>query len=186
MTSPISCLSILVIPLLVTSLFYQASNATIEVKADQALLDSICDQTQDYDFCMSTFHGDARTAVADRDGLALLSIAINTDTVQATIDQIQDILKTLTDPLDKYRIQNCLTDFSDALVQLRAAYTASSAKSYREVIGFITDVARKAVDCDGEYKKSPPLRESPISDKTLKVTKLTDITFAIINTIIST
>ncbi|KAM3700714.1 hypothetical protein ACJW30_05G118300 [Castanea mollissima] len=179
MTSPISFISILVIPLLVTSHFYQ-------VKADLALLDSICQQAQDYDFCMSTFRGDERAAVADRDGLALISIAINSGTVQDTIDQISDILKTLTDPLDKYRIQNCQTDFSDALVTLKAAYSASSARSYREVIGFITDVARKAVDCDAEYRESPPVRESPISDNTLKVTKLTDITFTVINTIIST
>ena len=158
MTSPISCLSILVIPLLATSLFYQVSNAMIEVKADFALLDSVCQKFEDYDFCMSSFRGDPRTRAADRNGLVLISIAINIDLVEATIDRIPDILKSLTDPLDKKRIQNCLTDFNDANVKLRGAYTASSARSYWKVVAFIRDVACKAIDCDGEYKKTRLLK----------------------------
>ena len=54
------------------------------------------------------------------------------------------------------------------------------------MIAFIRDVASKAIDCDGEYKKSPPIRQSSISDETFKVTKLTDITFAVIDSFIST
>lgn len=73
MTSPISCLSILVIALLATSLLYQVSNAIIEVKADFALLDSVCQKSEDYDFFMSSSRGDPRTRAADRNGLVLIS-----------------------------------------------------------------------------------------------------------------
>ncbi|GMY17103.1 pectinesterase inhibitor 5-like [Fagus crenata] len=165
MASPISCKSIFLLPLIATSLFFQVSNATFEVKADQALIDSICEQTQDVDFCKSTFNADPRTPAADRDGLGLLSIAINIDVVQATIDDtIPKIVKTLTDPVDKQRIQVCLTDYNDALVILKSAYKASNA-------------ANKIVDCDGAYRKSPPIREPPITGENDKVTKLTDITY---------
>ena len=102
MASPISCISIFLLPLIATSLFFQVSNATFEVKADQALIDSICEQTQDVDFCKSTFNANPRTPAADRDGLVVLSIAINIDVVQATInDTIPEIVKTLIDPVDK-------------------------------------------------------------------------------------
>ena len=52
MTSPISCLSILIIPLLVTSLFYDVSNV------DRALIESVCKKSMDYDFCMSALLSD--------------------------------------------------------------------------------------------------------------------------------
>ncbi|GMY17102.1 pectinesterase inhibitor 5-like [Fagus crenata] len=271
MASPISCKSIFLLPLIATSLFFQVSNATFEVKADQALIDSICEQTQDVDFCKSTFNADPRTPAADRDGLGLLSIAINIDVVQATIDDtiprllklsltqlisnefrrsttwiaasnqehrrheeawqrevsgglrwlvgwfevgrgaggaglmvagfglrwvvyladrdglvvlsiainidvvqatindtIPEIVKTLIDPVDKQRIQVCLTDYNDALVTLIAAFTASSEKNYKEVIGLVTEAANKIVDCDGAYRKSPPIREPPISGRMTK------------------
>ena len=178
MASPISCISIFLLPLIATSLFFQVSNATFEVKADQALIDSICEQTRDVDFCKSTFNADPRTIAVDLYGLALLSIAINMDGVRATIDDtIPKILKTLTDPVDKERIQDCLTDYNDALVKLKAAWMASSERNYKEVIGLITDAANKMVDCDGAYRKSPPIREPPISGENDKVTKLTDITY---------
>uniref|UniRef100_A0A2N9J9M3 Pectinesterase inhibitor domain-containing protein n=1 Tax=Fagus sylvatica TaxID=28930 RepID=A0A2N9J9M3_FAGSY len=184
MASPISCISIFLLPLIATSLFFQVSNATFEVKADQALIDSICEQTQDVDFCKSTFNANPRTPAADRDGLVVLSIAINIDVVQATInDTIPEIVKTLIDPIDKQRIQVCLTDYNDALVTLIAAFTASSEKNYKEVIGLVTDAANKIVDCDGAYRKSPPIREPPISGENDKVTKLTDITYVIIDLI---
>ncbi|GMY17105.1 pectinesterase inhibitor 5-like, partial [Fagus crenata] len=105
----------------------------------------------------------------DRDGLVVLSIAINIDVVQATInDTIPEIVKTLIDPVDKQRIQVCLTDYNDALVTLIAAFTASSEKNYKEVIGLVTEAANKIVDCDGAYRKSPPIREPPISGRMTK------------------
>ena len=67
---------------------------------------------------------------------------------------------------------------------LKSAYTASSAKHYREVTGLVIDAANKMVDCDGAYRKSPPIREPPISEEIEKVTKLTDITYVIINDLI--
>ena len=50
MASPISCLSILIIPLLVTSLFYDVSNT------DQALIESCKVVIYNYMFCSLLFH----------------------------------------------------------------------------------------------------------------------------------
>ena len=76
MASPISCLSILIIPLLVTSLFYDISNSY------QALIESICKMSKDYLFCVSTLlsYLDSITIVLYR--LGLVSTILNLDVIE--------------------------------------------------------------------------------------------------------
>uniref|UniRef100_A0A7N2QYB6 Pectinesterase inhibitor domain-containing protein n=1 Tax=Quercus lobata TaxID=97700 RepID=A0A7N2QYB6_QUELO len=184
MASPISCLSILVIPLLVTSLFYQVSNAANQGWFDEAFLEKICKKSTDYDLCSSTLRSDPRTYTVNPHGLALISISINTNLVQTTLDQIPGILNTLTDPLDETRLQNCQTDFNEALVKFNAAYAAASSTSYTEATNLLTEAALKSVECENEYSSSSS--ESPISDTTNKVGKLVFITYVIVGEITST
>ncbi|KAK7856555.1 hypothetical protein CFP56_022606 [Quercus suber] len=126
---------------------------------------------------------DARTYTANPDGLVLISISINTNLVHATLDQIPGILNTLTDPLDKTRLQNCQTDFNEVLVKFNAAYAAASSKSYTEATNLLTEAVLKSVECEQEYSSSS--RESPISDTTNKVGKLVFITYVIVGEITS-
>ncbi|KAF3947668.1 hypothetical protein CMV_026228, partial [Castanea mollissima] len=155
MASPISCLSILVISLLVASLFCQVSHALV----DEAFLKNICQKTVDYEFCQSTLRSDERTFAANPDGLVLISISITSNHVLNTIDQIPNILKTLTDPLDKTRIQNCQTDYSEIAVNLNAAYSASEPKAYQEVINSLRGALIKCVECDDDME--PGIDEEP-------------------------
>ena len=178
MASPISCLSILVIPLLVASLFCQVWSV------DEAFLENICQKTADYEFCQSTLRSDARTFTANTDVLVLVSISITSKHVQNTIDQIPNILKNLTDPLDKTRIQNCQADYNEIEVKLNAAYSSSDAKSYQEALNLLTDALSKRVECDDEYRLTPPVRDSPLRDASTRLQKLIDITWVIIEEII--
>ncbi|KAK7844307.1 cell wall / vacuolar inhibitor of fructosidase 2 [Quercus suber] len=125
MASPISCLSILLILLLVTSLFYQISNAI-----DKAFLEKVCHKSFDYELCLSTLRSDERTSTADPNGLVLISISINMNLVNSTINRIPDILKTLKDPLDKTRLMNCQTDFIYVLNKLSQGYTQLSSQHH--------------------------------------------------------
>ena len=179
MASPSSCLSILVILLLVTSLFYQISNAV-----DEAFLERICHKSFDYELCLSTLRSDERTSTADPNGLVLISISINMNLVNTTINRIPDILKTLTDPLDKTRLKNCQTDFIYVLGKLSKGYEASASKLYQEGITLIYDALLKSAECDSEYSTNPP-KKSPISDVTFKVGRLIDFTFVIVDEIVS-
>ena len=180
MASPISCLSILVIPLLVTSLFYLISNAV-----DEAFLERICHKSFDYELCLSTLRSDGRTSTADPNGLVLISISINMNLVQTTINRtIPDILKTLTDPLDRTRLTNCQTDFIYMQGNLTQGYVASASKHYQKGITLIYDALLKSAECDSEYSTNPP-KKSPISDVTFKVGRLIDITFVIVDEIVS-
>ena len=96
MSSPINCLSILVIPPLVTSLFYQIS---VGQKIDDAYLKTLCLKTSDPNFCFTTLKADPRTfaALGDLHHLGLVSIAIIIDIVQVGVDEIPGILKKLSD-----------------------------------------------------------------------------------------
>lgn len=114
------CLLVLVV-MATTSVLYQLSGALIEVKADLAQLDNICKQSEDYNFCFSILNEDPRFAAADQHGLAVLSVAINLDIVQATSDRIVEILKNISDPVDKQRIEVCQSDYRDALEKFRGA-----------------------------------------------------------------
>ena len=177
MVSPISCLSILVIPLLFTSLFYQVSNAV-----NDTYLDSICHKSTDYELCNSTFAADSRTPTADLNGLLLISISSNMNLLETTIvNRIPKILDILEDPLDKARLQNCSTDYIIALGQLSNAYLASASKNYQEATRLATDAAFKNVECDNEYNTTK--RPSPIADVPGKVGGLILISYVIVDEI---
>jgi pectinesterase inhibitor-like protein len=181
------CLAMVVI--VAAGLLHQLSDAILvdaEVKADKALVDSICEQTDDYNFCFSTFDRDPRTPAADRHGLALLSIALNIDVVQETIDRIPKILESITDPMDKQRLEACQSDYGGALEKLHGAYKSSSEKSYREVMNWVIDGVDKAIHCEGVYSSRPPISESPIEEENQTVIKLANITFIIIDPFLST
>ena len=167
MLSPISCLSILVIPLLFTSLFYQVSNACVNA----TYRDRICKQSNYYDLCTSTFAADNRTSTADLTGLLLISISSNMKLLQTTIvNRIPNILKLLDDPLDKARLQNCQTDFFHALGKLSGAYVASASKNYQEGKNLAMDAYLKNVECEKEYNTTA--FASPIADVPEKSTGL--------------
>ena len=177
MVSPISCLSIFVIPLLVTSLFYQVSNAV-----NDTYLDSICHKSTDYELCNSTFAADSRTPTADLNGLLLISISSNMNLLETTIvNRIPKILDILEDPLDKARLQNCSTDYIIALGQLSNAYLASASKNYQEATRLATDAAFKNVECDNEYNTTK--RPSPIADVPGTVGRLIFISYVIVGEI---
>ena len=149
MSFPISYQSNLVIPPLVTSLFYHVSNAE-----DQGWFDE--DFLADYDFCSLTLRSDKNAYTADPNGLVVISINMNL--VQTTISEIVDLIEQTIDSLDKTRLQNCQVDFSDAQVKLNAAFVASAAYKYPEGLDFITDEFKKSVECDREYTLNPPKR----------------------------
>ncbi|XP_075659283.1 pectinesterase inhibitor-like [Castanea sativa] len=175
MASPINCVSILVIPLLVTSLFYQVSAV-----ADEAFLRSVCQKTKDFNFCLSTLKADPRTVSGE--GIAKISIAIVIDTIQVTVDQIPGLFSGLSDRVERTRMENCQRDFNDGLLTLRNAISAAASKNYAQSTSLIIDTTNKLLACDNSYK-TPPVRKSPLADPTTKLLKKCDIAIAAIDTV---
>ena len=184
MASPIYCLSILVIPLLVTSLFYQVS---VGQKLDDAYLRSLCQKTTDLDFCFNTLKADPRTfkASADLNHLGLVTIAILIDTVQVEVDEIPGILRKLSDRVDKSRMEACQYDYNNALKILRDAYASFGDKNYNGAKSLIINAGNGLAACDQSYKEAP-VRTSPIADALTKVLKKRDISVVVFNAITGT
>ncbi|KAK7836113.1 pectinesterase inhibitor [Quercus suber] len=152
MASPINCLLILVIPLLVTSLFYQVS---VGQKLDDPYLKTLCQKTSDPDFCFKTLKADPRTFAAsgDLNHLGLVTIAIAIDTVQVEVDEIPGILKKLNDRVDIVRMENCQNDYNNALKILRdGAYTSFAAKDYNGAKSQVITAANGLAACENSYK----------------------------------
>ncbi|KAL0011567.1 hypothetical protein SO802_006675 [Lithocarpus litseifolius] len=177
MASPISCLSILVIPLLVTSLFYQVSNA------DRALVESICHNSTAYEFCLSSLLSDERSIKSPLPILELISVELNVKVVEDVVQRIPDLLQTLTDPLDKTRLQNCEKDIRVVHENINIASGAAGYQNYDELKTSLTVALLKIAECDNEYESSPK-RQSPLSDFTFKMGRLIDISYVIINKIL--
>ncbi|XP_030959361.1 pectinesterase inhibitor 5-like [Quercus lobata] len=184
MASPINCLSILVIPLLVTSLFYQVS---VGQKLTDDDLRSLCQKTTDSDFCFSTLKADPRTflAAGDLHHLGLVSIAIVIDTVQVEVDEIPYILRKLGDRVDRSRMENCQYDYNNALKIMRDASGSVGQKNYNGAKSLTINAANGLAACDNSYKE-PPVRTSPIADALTKVLKKCNIAVVVFNALTGT
>ncbi|KAK7834738.1 uncharacterized protein LOC136062273 [Quercus suber] len=147
MASPISCLSILVIPLLVTSLFYQISDA------DRALVESVCHNSTDYDFCLSSLLSDERSIKSTLQTLESISIELHLDVIEVAYNRISDLHKTLTDPLDKTRLQNCENDIRDSHENMLSASDGAGLFNYDKAKLSLTAALLKVGACANEYEK---------------------------------
>ena len=173
MASPISCLSILIIPLLVTSLFYHVSNA------DRALLGKVCKKSMDYDFCMSTLLSDPEglTDVLYRLGLVSTSVSLNI--ISHVNGEIGNTLIGNTDPTYRTRILNCQTDIDEIYDKMELARNAAGTQSYAKEATILTSAQQKLTECNNQFESSP------ISKYTSKIVKVIDISFVIISMITS-
>ena len=123
------------------------------------------------------------TPTVDLNGLLLISISANVNLLETTIvKRIPKILEILDDPQEKARLQNCQTDFTNALGKLTSAYLASFLKNYTKAIHLATEAALINVECDKEYNTTK--HPSPIADVPGKVGRLILISFIIVDEII--
>nr|POF05654.1 hypothetical protein CFP56_28895 [Quercus suber] len=179
MASPISCLSILIIPLLVTSLFYDVSNA------DRALLEKVWKKSMDHDFCLSVLLSDpdGLTNILYRLGLVSTckSLGIISD---VNTGEIPNVLEGVTDPNDRSRILDCRTDIHSLYGDMELAYNAAGTQSYQEEATMLASGQKKITECNKRFE-SPPKHESPISSSTSKITKLINISSVIVSMITS-
>ena len=102
MAPPISCLSILTIPLLVTSLFYDVSNA------DRARLEKVCKKSMDYDFCLSILLSDHESLTNVLYNLGLVSTDVSLGIISDVNNgEIRNVHIGVTDPFGRRNILDC-------------------------------------------------------------------------------
>ncbi|XP_050289576.1 uncharacterized protein LOC126727693 [Quercus robur] len=179
MASPISCLSILIIPLLVTSLFYDVSNA------DQALVEKVCKKSMDYNFCRQTLLSDPEGLTNVLYKLGLVSTDVSLNIISDVISgEIPNALAGVTDIFVRTRVKECQTDIDDLYTEMKLAYNAAGTQSYAEETTHLTSAQQKITVCDKRFE-SLPTHQSPISSSTSKITKLINISSVIVSMITS-
>merc|ERR1712100_561978 len=149
MASPICCLPMLVIPLLVTSLFYHVSNA------DQALLENVCKTTDDYNYCLSALRSNRQSTAATPYQLGIISNDVTLTVIQETGRAIGDLLLKLTDPVDIRRISHCQGNVKTAFQKWQIAKRAATQKSYTEEYNAIAEGIAQIVECKFQYDDPP-------------------------------
>ncbi|EOX95370.1 Plant invertase/pectin methylesterase inhibitor superfamily protein, putative [Theobroma cacao] len=152
--------------------------------ADKALIDSICKESQDYDFCTSTINNHAGSPTADLRGLALIAASQTVSQIQDTLDRIPTILKQVQDPLGKQRLGDCQTDYNTSLGKFQSAFGSTSNKAYWDALSFVRDGTNIVIDCHNSYRRDGPTATSPIAEDDTKVFKLSEIILIIVDRLI--
>lgn len=186
-----SCLIAVQVHVVVVVLLYNHLDAKSIARAQTPLVESICKQAESYEFCCSTFSSHLRTATADLDGLALISIAKTIEQVRDTRDRLMQRPELLVSShghisvAEKQRFKVCQSDYRDALDNFLAAFASSSRRSYWEVIDWVKDGANKAIDCEDVYRRHLPISVSPITADNHKVVKLVEMTLIAVQSLLT-
>ncbi|KAL4385257.1 hypothetical protein GQ457_15G020760 [Hibiscus cannabinus] len=144
-------------------------------EADQALIERICKQSQDYGFCMSTLGNDPRSGTADLRGLALISTSLSIIQIQDTLSRLPDIIKQSTDPLPIHRLGVCQTDYNGSLVNFQGTYKAISDNGYYVAIDFVRNGTNQVIDCHNIFRREGPIATSPIAGDDMNVFKFAEL-----------
>ena len=170
MSSPISCLSILINPLLVTSLFYDVSNA------NRDLVEKVCTQSTDHDYCVSVLLSDPEglTNVLYRLGLVATSVSLNL--IPDINGEVGNALIGVTNADVEAKITSCQTDIDTIYTIMDQARTAAGTQSYNEEAKLLASAQDKVAGCNARF----PPNQSPIQSSTSKIEKLINIVATIL------
>ncbi|GMJ09237.1 pectin methylesterase inhibitor 5 [Hibiscus trionum] len=149
--------------------------------ADRALIQSICKDSQDANFCNTIMESDPRSATADLHGLALIAISNTIMQIQDTVSRIPGIRSQLRNPLGKKRLTICQSDYNNSLRKFQSTFSSTSKNAYWDAINYIRDGTNAVIDCHNNYRRGGPIATSPINDDDMKVFKLSEIILIIIN-----
>lgn len=118
-------ISFLLLPLLLSlaALFINPASA------DQNLIDSICQKTQNPNLCHEVFKG---SADADRATLVQTAVKLALDSANSTSKLINSLLKSATNPSQKDEYKMCLEVYDDAADNLNQCKTLLAGKQFEE------------------------------------------------------
>ncbi|KAH7844477.1 hypothetical protein Vadar_028455 [Vaccinium darrowii] len=107
------------------------------------LISEICPDTQNPSLCLKALRSDPRSARADLNGLALISLGIaETNAIQTKSHLIAKLSKGATSPVLKYRYETHAERYRETIDNLKVARTAL--KSHH--IGTFMDRSSAAID----------------------------------------
>ncbi|XP_010510198.1 PREDICTED: uncharacterized protein LOC104786476 [Camelina sativa] len=148
---------------------------------------SFCKETFEEDLCLKHIGSDQQRIVAARDFSDVFLIAATELQIQVNnaITHINNVRRTYVDPLGKERIAVCEKKYEIAADSFHKAWEVGQKKSKaladRVELSNRMKAGYEAVsECEGEWSKHGPKKESPLLFYYLNVIKLCQITHVII------
>ncbi|XP_050289595.1 uncharacterized protein LOC126727713 [Quercus robur] len=147
---------------------------------DQALVEKICKQSMDHNYCVSVILSDPEglTNVLYRLGLVITSVSYKL--IPTINGEIGNALIKATNPLVRERIKSCQADIDGIIGDFDQARTAAGTQSYVEEAKYLSYAQDKIAACNARFKASPPTA-SPIASNTYKIETLIGISALILS-----
>uniref|UniRef100_A0A2N9FU97 Pectinesterase inhibitor domain-containing protein n=1 Tax=Fagus sylvatica TaxID=28930 RepID=A0A2N9FU97_FAGSY len=107
------------------------------------VLATICSQTQNQETCENILTSDQRTSSADLPTLSLISLDLTTKQASDNYNSFTQFHDNATDVSVKNGFDNCLRLYQDMQDKLKAAYTLSQQRKYKDIteLGQLTTLA---------------------------------------------
>ncbi|XP_059435194.1 pectinesterase inhibitor-like [Corylus avellana] len=160
------------------------TNARPVVKISESMLNFICSKTEDPAFCMQALKSDPRTATADLQGLAQVSIDLANATAAGAYPLIQTQLHQTKDPALKQQYTECLDSYEEAIDDIEFAREKWSSKDYIALNQAASACMTDATECQDAITTDDQAFSLP--EETKKLFQLCKITLLISGSLMQT
>lgn len=124
---------------------------------------SICGQTQNPDFCVTSLEGYLGDNDADVNEIGIVSILMATAQARLTKAVVDQLIQNWTDPPTSLHLRACQTNYDVATKDLENAYHSSDQKDYNVMFDLVNHSNTMTTQCINECAqgqiKDPTLNE---------------------------
>ncbi|KAH7573318.1 hypothetical protein JRO89_XS03G0116200 [Xanthoceras sorbifolium] len=163
--------------LMVVCLLFHSSSAaavTTHMHISYKLVDAICQETENPEFCKTTLKNYPNTRKADMHELGAITILLANAQARFNKYAVDQLLHGEKDDVTKNDLSNCLSDYTVTLGKLEGAYRLSNNKDYKGMTKLVNDAMKMTKKCEYRFEKSPS-RPFPLGDNQQKMVWLNDI-----------
>ncbi|PIN17749.1 hypothetical protein CDL12_09594 [Handroanthus impetiginosus] len=143
---------------------------------DQALIESTCRNTANYQLCISTLLANPKSATADVAGLGLIIV----DAVKAKTEEALSAIEEMKGlhPEQRYALERCTAAYKAVLIADIPESVAALTKGVPKFADFgMSDAAWEAEICEGSFER---VAETPLSGVNKDLRELAEVAKGII------
>ncbi|GMY30765.1 pectinesterase inhibitor-like [Fagus crenata] len=159
--------------------FHSCSSLPLDPNDASSLVDQVCGQTKDVNFCLSTFNSNPCAATAALSTLEFIILQFSYDNASDNERYIAELLRNTQDPAVKQGLDHCTINYQGSFFALQQSFFDFEAKDYRAVGEKSRIVFENSSDCELEFIEGPT-HQSPLTSQNNVLIKLTEITDIII------
>ncbi|KAJ8439232.1 hypothetical protein Cgig2_030167 [Carnegiea gigantea] len=150
----------------------------------QAVIDKVCRQMEDYQFCNQTFNNDLPQPDTDKVGLTKIAIVESQHNATNTLQFIRDLIPKEKDPGQLNHLTVCENAYGIVKQSFDQAYDAFNKGDYRGMQGYERITPRALASCVTIFQVPPKTNENPLNERNREMRIL--LTMAIVTATTST